>query len=216
MHINEWSMAGRYRTIAWFFFTLLLVCSCQPSSSDDELGGYITLWHSWSPEEDRVLKEALLQYQEIHPNVRIVAVAVSKEQLLNEFRMAGRRGVAPDLLLGTPSWIGELVNVGLLRPLSSDEAWPAAPNSRNGSLTRYDDQLYGLPLFLAPHALYYNKSLVTQPAQTLDDLLKEADDGNRVAFAPRFEPAYWGIQAFGEGLFDAEGRFTLAESGFRE
>ena len=33
---------------------------------------------------------------------------------------------------------------------------------------------------------------------------------------PRFEKAYWGIQAFGEGLFDADNHFTLSESGFTE
>jgi ABC-type glycerol-3-phosphate transport system substrate-binding protein len=180
------------------------------------LGGYVTVWHGWSPAEERVLQESLRQYEEIHPNVRVVAVAISKEQLLDEFRAAGRRGVSPDLLLGSSSWIDELVNNGLIRPLSSDEDLLVASNSQYGSLTRYEDQLYGLPLFLAPQALYYNKSMVSQPAQTLDDLLKDAEDGNRVAFVPRFEPAYWGIQAFGEGLFDAEGRFTLAESGFSE
>ena len=46
--------------------------------------------------------------------------------------------------------------------------------------------------------------------------MQEAADGNRVEFVPRFEDAYWGIQAFGSGLFDSEGRFTLADSGFEE
>ena len=50
----------------------------------------------------------------------------------------------------------------------------------------------------------------------LDALLEEAEQGNRVAFVPRFEEAYWGIQAFGNGLFDEQGRFTLADSGFEE
>src|SRR5690606_41037726 len=40
--------------------------------------------------------------------------------------------------------------------------------------------------------------------------------GNRVEFVPRFEEAYWGIQTMGRGLFDAEGNFTLAESGFEQ
>ena len=76
--------------------------------------------------------------------------------------------------------------------------------------------LFGLPLFLSPRALYYNRSLVSDPSRSLDDLLREAADGNRVEFVPRFEEAYWGIQAFGDGLFSADGRFTLAGSGFEE
>jgi ABC-type glycerol-3-phosphate transport system substrate-binding protein len=50
--------------------------------------------------------------------------------------------------------------------------------------------------------------------EDLDDLLRQAADGKPVGFVPRFEQAYWGIQAFGEGLFDADGHFTPAESGF--
>jgi ABC-type glycerol-3-phosphate transport system substrate-binding protein len=58
--------------------------------------------------------------------------------------------------------------------------------------------------------------MVSNLPDSLDELLQEAAAGNRVAFVPRFEEAYWGIQAFGAGLFDAQARFTLAESGFSE
>ena len=35
--------------------------------------------------------------------------------------------------------------------------------------------------------------------RTIQEHLEEAAAGNRVAFVPRFEEAYWGIQAFGNG-----------------
>jgi arabinogalactan oligomer/maltooligosaccharide transport system substrate-binding protein len=120
------------------------------------------------------------------------------------------------LLIGRDGWIGELVNEGLIQPISPDKVSATLFNSRNRALTQYRDQLFGFPLFLAPNALYYNKNLVTEPPESLDDLLVEAVAGNQVAFVPRFEEAYWGIQAFGEGLFDEQDRFTLVESGFTE
>ncbi len=40
--------------------------------------------------------------------------------------------------------------------------------------------------------------------------------GREVAFVPRFEEAYWGIQTFGDGLFIDEGQIVLEESGFEE
>ncbi len=77
-------------------------------------------------------------------------------------------------------------------------------------------RLYGVPLSLAPRALYYNKKLVTPPPDTLDALLQEAADGQQVAFVPRFEEAYWGIQTYGEGLFNEEGQLVIEGSGFEE
>jgi ABC-type glycerol-3-phosphate transport system substrate-binding protein len=69
---------------------------------------------------------------------------------------------------------------------------------------------------LAPRALYYNPSIVSAPPETLDELLQEAAAGHNVAFVPRFVQAYWGIQVFGDGLFDDQAHFTLAESGLVE
>ncbi|MFN2232666.1 MAG: hypothetical protein ACK2U1_00455 [Anaerolineales bacterium] len=67
---------------------------------------------------------------------------------------------------------------------------------------------------MEPRALYYNAQQATELPNTLEELLTETTQGNRIAFVPYFEEAYWVIQTFGDGLFDADGRFTLAESGF--
>ena len=209
-------MTRRQLKVIWLLFLLLIMVSCQSTLPDDELNGRIILWHSWSAAEAVVLEEALAQFQEIHPNVRIITVALPEDQILQEFNDVGNDGLGPGLLIGNDSWIGELVNTGLIRPLPLEENPSTLFNPRNVSLTQYQDQLFGVPLFLAPRALYYNKRLVTEPPESLAELLQEAAAGNRVAFVPRFEEAYWGIQAFGEGLFDAEDRFTLAESGLTE
>ncbi len=209
-------MIGRRLRIFTLLFLLFLIVSCQPNSPDDELSGRITLWHSWSEEDAVVLEEALAQFQEIHPNVRIVPVALPTDQILDEFNKSGIDGLGPALLIGNDSWIGELANTGLIRPLMPKENGFSVFNSRNRALTQNQDQIFGVPLSLAPNALYYNKRLVSEPPRTLDKLLLDAAAGNQVAFVPRFEQAYWGIQAFGEGLFDTQDHFTLAESGFTE
>ncbi len=197
-------------------FLLSLLASCQPTSPADELSGRITLWHSWSEEDVAVLEEALAEFQDIYPNVRIASIAFPEDQILQEFNKSGIDGLGPALLIGQDSWIGELANTGILRPLMPNEDGFSLFNSQNRALTQNEDQIFGVPLSLAPSALYYNKRLVSEPPHTLDELLLEAAAGNQVAFVPRFEPAYWGIQAFGEGLFDTKDHFTLAESGFTE
>ena len=209
-------MIGRRLKVTGLLLLLLATVSCQSNVADDELNGRVTLWHSWTAAEAEVLDEALSQFQEIHPKVQIITFALPQDQILKEFTAAGNDGLGPGLLIGTDSWIGELADSGLIRPLPADETIADQFDSRNNALTQYQDQLFGVPLFLEPRALYYNKSLVTESPDSLDALLQEAAAGRGVAFVPRFEEAYWGIQAFGEGLFDAQDRFTLAESGFTE
>ena len=201
---------------ACLLLLLPILSGCQPVAADDELRGRVTLWHSWTGTEAVELRAALAQFQEVHPAVQVVELALPETQISREFTSAANDGLAPDVLIGQNRWITELADAGLIRPLAQAEAPSTLANARNRALVAYDGELFGVPLFLAPRALYYNKNLVAEPATSLDDLLREAASGNRVEFVPRFEEAYWGIQTFGKGLFDAEGRFTLAESGFEE
>jgi arabinogalactan oligomer/maltooligosaccharide transport system substrate-binding protein len=202
--------------ITGIIFLLLILSGCQSSAGDDELEGRISLWHSYSPEEARVLQEALTQFEEIHPKVQIITIAMPEGQMLEQFYKVGNNGLGPGLMIGDDSWISDLADSGLIRPFYTDQNTSTFFNLRNRNAVQYEDEIYGIPMSLAPLALYYNKSMVTEPPVTLDDLLAQAAAGNTVAFVPRFEEAYWGIQTFGDGLFDAVGRFTLAESGFTE
>ena len=207
---------GRPWPIACLLLLLLLLAGCQPVAPDEDLRGRVTLWHSWSGAEAVELREALARFQEVYPGVRVVELALPEDQILKEFTNAARDGLAPDILIGRNRWIKELVDAGLIRALVQSDAPQVLANARNRALVAYEGELFGVPLFLAPRALYFNKSLVSEPAASLDDLLREAAAGNRVEFVPRFEEAYWGIQTFGHGLFDAGGNFTLAGSGFEE
>jgi len=207
---------GRHLKIICLSVFLLIMSSCQLTPSTEELNGRVTLWHSWPPIEALILEQALAQFQEIHPNVQIITTAFPEEQIFSEFLISGKDGLGPTLLLGRDSWVGDLAEAELIQPLSEELASLDLFNTRNLALTRYQGQQFGIPLMLAPRALYYNQTLVSAPPTTLDELLDEAAAGHSVAFVPRFTQAYWGIQAFGEGFFDDKARFTLAESGFSE
>jgi len=201
----------------WIFLLMVMLIGCQQgSSSEDVLKGTVTLWHSWSEADAVVLEEGLAQFEEIHPGVTVVSLALPAEGILEEFVDAADDGLAPGLLLGNDQWISELAEAGQIRPILPAASEFEMFNARNRSLVEYQGELFGLPSSLAPRALYYNKRMVTEPAADLDALIIDAAAGNSVAFVPRFEQAYWGIQAFGQGLFDEQGQMTLAESGFAE
>ena len=110
-------MSGLRLKIVWLLILLLVIVSCQSTSPDDELSGRLTIWHSWSAADAVILGQALAQFQELHPKVRIIPVALPEDQILDEFIEAGNDGLGPGLLIGADSWIGELVSTGLIRPL---------------------------------------------------------------------------------------------------
>lgn len=195
---------------------MLLLVSCQTNPGNNALRGRITIWHSWSSAEIVELEAAFDQFEEIHPDVQIVSVNLPEDQFLEELIKAGQAGLCSSLLIGKDEWIRGLAESGLIRPLMPDDFSRLFFNRHNRDLTQYKGQTFGVPLSLAPRALFYNKNLVTEPPDTLEALLLEAADGNQVAFVPRFEEAYWGIQTFGEGLFNEPGKLTLEDSGFAE
>ncbi len=203
-------------TVLWLFIIFLILTGCQSSADEDELKGRFTIWHSWSNADEIQLEAALQQFEEIHPQVHISTISIPEDQMLPEFYRLGEDGLGPGLMIGDDAWISDLANAGLIRPFSTDPFSASFFNARNRNLVEYNDEIYGVPMSLAPYALYYNKNRVTEPPSTLDDLLTAAKEGSGVAFVPRFSEAYWGIQTFGDGLFDPIGRFTLAESGFTE
>ena len=78
----------------------------------------------------------------------------------------------------------------------------------------WEDNLYGMPASLNTTVLYYNKNLVDDPPDTLNNLLEEAAAGRPVAMSDDFHDTFWGIQAFGGELFDEDGWLGLDQGGF--
>ncbi|MDX1417605.1 MAG: extracellular solute-binding protein, partial [Candidatus Promineifilaceae bacterium] len=200
----------------WILIILLPLIGCQPGAAEDELSGRVTLWHSWSAEDTITLESALALFEEIHPAVRVVSIAIPRDRILEEFIRSADDGLGPAMLIGNSNWTAELSRAGIIKPVSDELRQDSFMSNRDFSPLTNQDWVWGVPLSLEPRALYYNKELVDQPPETLDQWLAEAEAGKRIAFIPFFEEAYWGIQAFGEGLFDSQGRFTLDESGFEE
>lgn len=196
---------------------LLTAVACRgEQSTPSELQGRIILWHDWSAEEELVLVQALNDFLEVNPGVEITRLAIPPETILAEFEHAVAEGLGPDLIIGASDWIRSLAAQSYLRPVESIGINQRNYPGRIEQAVQYRDVLYGVPGFLEPQALYFNRQQVSIPAANLDELLLQTADGRQIGFVPRFQPAYWGIRTFGEGLFDAEGNFTLATSGFTE
>ena len=149
------------KNLVLLIFLILALSGCQSTPENlGALSGRVILWHSWTPNETLVLEQALAEFREINPQVTIVALALSSDQLLEQFQQSAKDGLGPDLLLGSKDWIGNLANVGLIRPLEDSEVSYLNLDTRATRMMEYQSRVYGVPLSVSPNALYYNKSLV--------------------------------------------------------
>lgn len=178
--------------LLWLF--LLVGCSGPQTH-------YIMLWHGWNEAETAVLTQSLAVFADIHPEIKVIAVAVPANELEQRYTATATSGLGPDVLIAPSDWLSTLYDANLIRAIDPNSA--SGNNYLKSSLDvlTIDDQLYGLPLSLRTAALYYNTTLVETPAKNLEDLLAEAQEGKLVAMGTRFERVFWGIQGFGPNIF---------------
>lgn len=202
----------------WFvmvFVAGLLVTACGDRTSDrPPVRTPLLLWHSWNDRETAILDELLEKFSSIYPDIMIVSKRFPPAELPRQFLTQAQSGMGPDLVLLQGRLVQELANAGHIQPLPVDEIELSEYFSTALATLRYRDKLYGLPLSLHTFALYYNKTRVAEPPETLQALLAQVDEGKRVALNTGFYGAFWGIQAFGGQVFDTEGRIVLNQGGF--
>jgi len=203
-----------YRILILTIGLVLAACGSQQPAPEAALEGRILLWHDWDEAQAQVLDRLIREFTIIHPRVTIIQSAIPQDELLERFRTRANLGLGPDLLIGSSDWVAELAEAGLIQDLSDEELDAAVYLSSAIETLRYQGDLYGWPLSLQTLALYYNKSLVSDPPRTLQALLNQAAEGKGLALNLSFESAFWGVQAFGGQLFDQEGRVTLDQGGF--
>ena len=200
-----------------FLLLIIGMSSCSIFSETQEgPSGRIILWYSWDGNEAALLRRIVSQFEDVNPGLEVIMTSLPEDELLERYQTAAADGLGPDIMIGSSEWIQELVEGARIRPLGENDLRSTNFSSVIAQTVKYQEDIYGLPLFLFPDALYYHTTSSGEPPKTLEDLLEQAAEGNNVAFVPRFQAAHWGLQAFGEGLYDSEGKFTLDESGLSE
>jgi len=208
------------KQLIFYALLVLFIAGCstanqQPASS--ALRGRVLLWHAWTNQEAIALNNVLARFQEINPDVVVKVQAFADAQsMLDQFQVASDAGLGPDLILAPSQWVRPLSDANSVSDIRAavettliERYSPAAIES-----LRYRDGLYGLPVTLDTTVLYYDRQDVTRPPTTLEELLAAAASGHLVALGTTFADAFWGVQAFGGQLFDAEQHVILDRGGF--
>lgn len=134
----------------------------------------------------------------------------------NNFNIAAPAGKGPDIIAGAHDWVGQLYGNGLLAPIELTPEVAEKFDAGALELFNYDGKLVGLPYQVEAIAMYYNKDLVTEVPETLDEavalseaLVKDGKVEQGIAFPTDPYHTFPLFSMYGGGVFgrDAEGNY---------
>jgi arabinogalactan oligomer/maltooligosaccharide transport system substrate-binding protein len=193
---------------------LLALEACSPRGNST-----IVLWHYWQGEDARVLDSMIERFEDLY-DIRVLSQFVPIDDMEIAFKREARLGFGPDLLLAPNNLMVPLAVDKLLAdiaPLLSNEQMSSYKLFVLQMLrSRTEGKLYGLPITADTYALYYNTTLVSKPAKTLEDFRREAILGRRVAIRTSFFGAAWGVGAFGGEIQNKDGQIMLNQQPFQD
>ncbi|NPD87534.1 MAG: extracellular solute-binding protein [Asgard group archaeon] len=122
----------------------------------------IEIWYTY--EGIDVIKERVLEYENLNPRVKIILQEQPSSGWLDKFISVAQTGESPDIFLAKGSWFGELAGLGYILPLTPfltpQKEAEFLPSAIDG--LSYENELWGLPLWYDSILLFYNKGLFDQ------------------------------------------------------
>lgn len=142
----------------------------------------LTMWHHWVNDKDSTtnsLRNAIKDWNDRNPNVKIQADGVNVEQYKTKIKTALAAGEAPDLFyMWGGSFAGPYIKEGNILPLDSYLNDGIKEKLAPGALAActVDGRVYSLPMFTFIANLYCNKDLFEKAdakiPETYDELLE--------------------------------------------
>ena len=144
-----------------------------------------------------VLDELVRRFNGLCPNVRVTHRRVDAEMVRDEFGSPNRSDSRVSLLLAPRALLADMVAAEKVRDITelvdAEAQQQYLPAARDAF--RMQGKLYGLPALLGVNALYYNRSLVENPARTLDELINFASTDTGASISTELGHAFWVLPA---------------------
>jgi len=193
-------------------------------------GGYEPFW-----------KGVKTGFETRYPNITIEWVSAPYGEIVNQVVNMAGGGDKVDVLFGEIDWVPGLVDAGLAAPVKDilpvafvNDFYPDVLKS-----FEVDGTPYGVPLYVSPYVLYYNKDLFKQagldpmkPPKTYDEmlgyaaklsLLKDANGNKVYAFGQTTASVPVSgaslnamVFNFGGQVLDAQGKLAVDNQGFKD
>jgi maltose-binding protein MalE len=145
----------------------------QAPTPTSSVRGKVTLWLSWDPLELATLQQVITVFQERHPEVTFAIAYYPEEELHAAVTGVALEENAPSIFFAPSSWGPQLWHDGVIMDLTTiaDVELQATINPLAWSQVAYDSVILGLPIEMLGVFLFRNRSLVQEPAATLDELI---------------------------------------------
>ncbi len=214
--------------IGVMFVTLSITVSCsmqgqeQTKNQLEELQGQILVWVEMSTKSDKnpkdtnkiAFEDSIEEFKELYPQVQVFVKYFSPGESIELFELHAKRGDGPDMLLAYSDYqIVKLIKNKELRAIDEFEIDYSWFSDETIKQVRYQNETYGLPMYLSTQVLCYNKDKVKKTPKTLQELIEQARQGYSVGLVSGLAETFWGTGIFGGKLFDDSGRFALSEDG---
>src|SRR5699024_7768002 len=130
----------------------------------------------WANDEEKQLNaiEKIASDYEKKEGIKVNVVAKSMLDQLQELSLAGPEGKGPDIFFQPHDQTGNIVAQGLAEPINlSDENIAKYSDASIESVTyNFDGQtdIYGVPAVIETYGIFYNKDIVSEEPETIDDL----------------------------------------------
>ncbi len=150
---------------------LLLFCTCTVKRDDT-----LVIWHSLRPVERQVLRQALKEFAQRHPEWQYDELFYEPEAARSNYIISVLGGSGPALFRGANDNIGPMSELGVIMPLESFyeqatlDSFLTEPLAAN---TWFHGHLYQIADNIGNHlCLVYNKKLIAEPPHTMSELIR--------------------------------------------
>ncbi|MEC5422951.1 extracellular solute-binding protein [Virgibacillus sp. C22-A2] len=173
-------------TLAALMSLLVLLSACAPDREEEsgndnganeseasEKPEELTIWANDHDNQMTAIEKIAADYEE-QEGITVNVVAKPMLDQLQELSLAGPEGNGPDLFFQPHDQIGNIVAQGLAEPLDlSDEEISGYSDAAIESVTYNfdgDTDRYGVPAVFETYGIFYNKDIVSEAPQDIDDL----------------------------------------------
>jgi arabinogalactan oligomer/maltooligosaccharide transport system substrate-binding protein len=192
------------------------------SQAPAALSGEVTLWHSYGSGggETGALNTVLETVRAANPGLTIDVVEQPFDQIFTKWRTDVAAGGGADLFIAPNDSLGQDAREESIANLDEYLAGNPAldgylPVALDGS--KVDGAFYMVPESLKAVAMWYDKSKVTTPPTTSDELLAAVTDGSvKIGINQGVYHQFGWTGAFGGQLMDDTGKCTADAGGFAE
>ncbi len=192
------------------------------SQAPAALSGEVTLWHSYGSGggETGALNTVLETVRAANPELTLDVVEQPFDQIFIKWRTEVAAGGGADMFIAPNDDLGKDAREESIRNLDEFLAGNASldgylPVATDGS--KVDGVFYMVPESLKARAMWYDKSKVTTPPTTSDELLAAVKDGTvKIGINQGVYHQFGWTGAFGGQLMDDTGKCTADAGGFAE